>query len=194
MRETQRLFIAIQIPVFVQRRLRDTARFLKDGGILGVKWVRPDSVHITLKFLGEVKVVRTGDILQSLYRAATSFGFFTLSVGGLDAFPSLRHPRVLCLGLEGSLMALSNLHGRIEKELTQLGFSQDGRQFRPHLTLGRVAEPAARLDVTELSDSVAAVYGETQVAWLVEEFCLIRSTLSVSGAKYDHLGVIKLGH
>ena len=192
MAETLRAFIAIEVPEAARRQLEAAIQRLQDEGVSGVRWVRPDGIHLTLKFLGEIEAARTEAILKGMAEAVVGSGPFELSLVGVGAFPSLRRPRVVWLGLGGDLEVLSALQGRVEDEVAQLGFPRERRPFSPHLTLGRVRGDAGSVDTGGLERAASAVSMESEMGWRVGEVCLIRSTLLPSGARYDRLGVVTL--
>ncbi|MGH7166626.1 MAG: RNA 2',3'-cyclic phosphodiesterase, partial [Nitrospiraceae bacterium] len=115
-----------------------------------IQWVRPDSIHLTLKFLGDTDETRLGEIERALALAAHSQTRFSLDVCALGVFPDLRAPRVLWVGLSGqedqdhahTSDRLVRLAGDIDQAMATLGYPTESRPFNPHLTLARIKEHA----------------------------------------------------
>jgi 2'-5' RNA ligase len=102
-----------------------------------VRWVRNEGLHATLKFLGAVQADRAEQVGEAVARATASIAAFMARVRGLGAFPSIKRPRVLWVGMEAR--PLTTLAQAVERELVSLGFARDPRPFHPHVTLGRVS-------------------------------------------------------
>lgn len=193
----QRLFVAVELPAGAQEALAASMGQLRGLTPAGVRWVQPAGIHLTLKFLGEVKGGLVEPLLGALREAAAGVGkaAFPLHLDGLGVFPNRREPRVIWAGVGGDLGSLAGIQGRVEDAAAALGLARERRAFRPHLTLGRVRDgvtPAARRElgsvVAEQGPVVAAAY-----AWDVEEISLIRSVLTPQGAVYTSLGMARLG-
>jgi 2'-5' RNA ligase len=136
-----RLFIAINFPDDVRQAIWRASETLRRG-TAPVRWVEPDGLHLTLKFLGEVPDARSADVIGALERACVGARAFELPVGGFGGFPTPERARVLWVGCE-PVPALELLQHGVETVFAALGFPVEGRPFRPHVTLGR-ARPAAR--------------------------------------------------
>jgi RNA 2',3'-cyclic 3'-phosphodiesterase len=146
-----------------------------------MKWVRPEGIHLTLKFLGDVPDEREAALGAGLARAAQGTGALPLTLGEFGVFPDFRRPRVVWIGVS-SEPALELLQHRIEQEFAALGFPTEARPFRPHLTLARAARNARPRDFANLETALAAVtFAETA---LVEAVDLMQSTLQAGGASY----------
>lgn len=181
-----RLFVALNLPPAVRQALWSAASPVRDLG-LPVKWVRPEGLHLTLKFLGDVEAAREAELQGALGRAAGGAQrALPLRLGGFGAFPDESRPRVLWAGVAPD-PALELLQHRVELEFAPLGFPTEGRAFRPHITLGRAARDARPGDFRahNLGAALAALAFEETV--LVETVDLMRSTLQAGGAVYDTL-------
>ncbi|MFQ5342652.1 MAG: RNA 2',3'-cyclic phosphodiesterase [Anaerolineae bacterium] len=157
-----------------------------------VRWVRPEGIHLTLKFLGDVPANRVAAIGEAVKQAVASSRPFTIATEGLGVFPNWRRPRVIWVGLKGDVDQLLTLQEKVEQAMAELGFEPEGRRFHPHLTLGRVNRRASsgyqrRLGET-LQRHTVQVVGQMQV----KEVSLMRSQLNPRGAKYTQLGVYPL--
>ncbi len=144
-------------------------------------WVRPGNIHLTLRFLGEVDESRLPLIADALEEAASACPSFELVSDGLGAFPSMRRPRVLYLGLHDNA-GLSALKAAVDSALAGAGFSGDDKPFRAHLTLCRVRSPEA---AAQLGAAAGALKVEKKVAFTVSRFVLYKSDLSPKGARYS---------
>ena len=130
-----RLFVALNLAKKERERVYRASRPLRDEG-LPVRWVEPDAYHITLKFLGEVGEQRLEAIGQALEKVATSNTPLELDLREFGAFPTIRRPRVLWIGVEPT-PALRCLKQDIEWALSDWGFERDTQAFHPHISLGR---------------------------------------------------------
>ena len=132
--EKVRAFIAIRPAADLRQACTGVAAAARG---LPMRWVRPESVHLTLKFLGDVPVDAIPTIHQTLQQAAEGLAAFSVAVRGLGCFPNATHPRVLWMGLDDPRRELVQLQCHIESTLAVLGMSAEERPFRPHLTLAR---------------------------------------------------------
>lgn len=149
-----------------------------------VGWVRPENLHLTLKFLGQVEEGRLGIIGDVIAAAATGCGPIRLVFEGLGAFPSPRAARVVWIGLSHGAEALAELQARVEAGLESLGFAREGRPFTAHLTLGRVRSPAHR---EQLACALISTTAEALGEMVLDRIDLMKSDLSVAGARYSIL-------
>jgi 2'-5' RNA ligase len=191
---TVRTFIAIELDEELRATLQDLQDRLR-GQLAprSVRWVRPQGIHLTLKFLGDTPVSRLEDIKVALAQAATEVGPFTFTVGGLGCFPNTQRPRVVWVGLQEPTGALVRLRDAVEAQVAPLGFPTEKRRFSPHLTLGRVQRRASRSEVREIGKVVAASEIGTVDEMDVTVVCHIKSDLRPSGAVYTTLLEAELG-
>ncbi|MBI5959975.1 MAG: RNA 2',3'-cyclic phosphodiesterase [Chloroflexi bacterium] len=188
MPETERLFIAIDLPADVRDGLaRIQLALKKQSPPETVRWVNPNGIHLTLKFLGDVPVTQRATIEEKLVSAAQPHGVFSLVAGGLGCFPNALKPRVVWVGVHQSLEPLIALRDAIERAIAPLGYPTEDRAFSPHLTLGRVRQEARRADSQQLGEVVAQTSVKEKFEWHVSDVCLIRSDLKPSGAIYTTL-------
>ena len=191
---TVRVFVAIDLPDPAKEALRQAVADLQENLQQGIRWVRPEGIHLTLKFLGDVSTARVGNIQEAMERAAREFGpvDFRLALSGLGVFPNPREPRVLWAGVSGDLGALEQFQVLVDGCLEDAGFDRERRPFRPHLTLGRVRDqvaPAERRRIGQVAQQASPPRG---VEWQVREIHLIRSKLTPGGAIYDSIGCAPL--
>jgi len=190
--EQTRAFIAIELPDQVKCDLSQLLGKIRSGRERAVKWVDPDSIHLTLKFLGNIPAEKVVDIARAIGEAAAEAKPFTLELQGLDVFPNLRSPRVVWVGVGGDVRLIRNLQRRIDQALIHLGFPIERREFSPHLTLGRVRDKTTDQERRSLGESIGLMQLESSPPFLVDEVCLMRSTLTSAGAIYDRLASVRL--
>jgi RNA 2',3'-cyclic 3'-phosphodiesterase len=176
-----RLFVAVNLPEDERRAAHEAAAPLRDAG-LPVKWVPPASLHVTLKFLGEVAEDREAAIGAALDAAVAAARPFAVGLGGAGAFPGVARPRVIWLGVEAH-PALELLSHDVERALEPFGFEAELRPFRPHVTLGRV-RPGARPGAFAALEPLAAALAWEGVA-PVDSVDLMASVLGPGGAVYS---------
>lgn len=178
-----RSFVAIPLDQELLNRIEKFQRELRNLPA-DVKWVHVHSIHLTLKFLGDVEETRIGELGGAIGRALEGFGPWVVPVKEAGAFPSLRNPRVVWVGIQDHTAALGRLQGRMEEEFARHGFAKEGRPFSPHLTLGRVRSSRGKPDlIRALAGETSREFGEIAIAKVV----LFRSELKPSGAVYTSL-------
>ncbi|MBI4420745.1 MAG: RNA 2',3'-cyclic phosphodiesterase [Gemmatimonadetes bacterium] len=184
-----RLFIAVNFPDTLRQGVWEATATLRAADF-PVKWVEPEGVHLTLKFLGEVAPERRDAIVSALRGAAEGTRRFVLAVSGFGAFPSPERPRVIWVGCE-RLPALELLQHRVEQALERLGFPLEGRAFRPHLTLGRVKQGARPPSFNRLESLLEGLdyVGESEVG----SVDLMESRLGPHGARYEVADSVAFG-
>jgi RNA 2',3'-cyclic 3'-phosphodiesterase len=189
MSQRVRTFVAIEAPPEVRDRATELIRRLSVVDAT-IKWVEPPNLHWTLKFLGNVAMVEIPDVCSAVEEATRQFAPFDVEAKGAGAFPNLRNPRTIWLGIGQGSEAMVELHAAIERSLARLGFREEGRRFRPHITIGRVREGGGPL--FELAEELAQ-YGdfEGRIS-TVFEVTVFSSTLGKEGPKYEALGHLDL--
>jgi 2'-5' RNA ligase len=193
--KTFRGFVAIELPEDIISRLRQLLEALRQADSSdAVRWVRPEGVHLTLKFLGDTPESQASEIEQALRSAVARHQGFRLRLGRPGTFSGgrPRQVRVVWVGLEGDLEALAALQRDVEQALAPLGYPPEGRAFQPHLTLGR-----AREGRTVSGDLVSRAEGEGPGAAVAKGFrvtgvSLMESALLPDGAQYTRRFLISL--
>jgi len=185
--ESVRAFIAIELPGSVKSALSQLQDNLKRSEHASVKWVDTGSIHLTLKFLGNIATETIPELTKVLSEAARGITPFHLELGEMGVFPNLRAPRVVWVGLRGETATLSVLQENIESALIPLGFPPENRAFSPHLTLGRVREKASPGERRSLGQAVASSKVASREPFPVDSLSLMRSTLTREGAVYSRL-------
>lgn len=176
-----RLFVAINIPKKERDRIHRSSRILREQGY-PVRWVQPDLFHLTIKFLGDVRPESVASLEGVLEGVAGSAGPFVMKMGGFGAFPTIRRPRVLWVGVEPS-PALRCLKQDLEWALSEHGFDRETRAFHPHFTLGRsmADDGAGAFRGLDVLSSELSYENEAKV----RKFDLMESHLSSSGPRYE---------
>jgi len=177
-----RCFVAVDLPEGMREEIgRIQSRIATEG----LRLVRLELVHITLKFLGEVPEERVARIVEALNGIRTPP--FSARVKGMGAFPD-RSIRVVWLGLEGNF---DLLYEKVEASLAPLGFEREERGFSPHVTLGRVGRPSSRMNQL-LAPKISALADSDLGSFTVDHFHLKKSTLTRGGPLYDDLAEFHL--
>jgi 2'-5' RNA ligase len=183
-----RLFCALELPAELIERLTAAQAGYKAAAPRGsVRWVRPNSLHLTLKFYGEVATERVPAIEAGLARVAAAAAPVALTVQGLGVFPNPREMQVVWAGLAGDLAPVTALAAQIDAEGEALGFARERRPFAPHLTLGRVRAALRPADQTALLKMVEAAQGQTLGELRADTLSLMTSELRPLGAVYNRL-------
>ena len=178
-----RSFIAIDFPEETRKALEDVQKELKQCGA-GVRWVKPSSIHLTLKFLGNIQAAQVEDIALAVAQEIRNQPPITLRPAGLGAFPSRRKPRVIWIGMEGEVQRLTRIQARVENALEPLGFVREKRPFQPHLTIGRVKD---RRRLQALIDAMVTLDMPPFNSFDADEIILYKSDLRPTGAIYTKL-------
>ncbi len=186
MDDTIRAFIAIELSKEIKEELAAFQEELKKSGA-DVRWVKPDGLHLTLKFLGTIFSSKTGEIKEVLQGIAKETTSFQIALSKIGAFPKIDYPRVIWIGAEEEENRISEIKDKLEKRLERIGFHKESRLYQPHLTLGRVKSSKNK---TELSKNVETLNRElitTTAKMTVSDIRLFKSTLTPKGAIYDCL-------
>jgi 2'-5' RNA ligase len=190
--EPVRCFIAVGLIDEIKARLKELQAQLKSGGQASIKWVDPYSIHLTLKFLGDVDAAKIPPITAAMEEAARGIAPFSLKVEGLGAFPNLRRVQVVWVGVGGEVDKLAHLQQRLESNLAGLGFTPEKRRFSPHLTLARVRDRASLDEQEGLGRLIADTKFETAYSFPVAAVSLMKSQLTRDGAIYSRISTAEL--
>lgn len=187
--ETVRAFIAIHLNDALRKDLAAAQKALQLGP--AVRWTRPEQIHLTLKFLGEIPANSAGELAASLRGGCESLSPFLLRFDGLGCFPNHKKPRIVWVGLGGDLSALQELYRRIEYECVTITGQSEDRAFVPHLTIGRVKDTHAR-ELQRIGVSLQAARVSPRGEWTVRDLSLMRSELTPKGAIHTEMARIEL--
>jgi 2'-5' RNA ligase len=189
-----RAFIALDIDEALRTALQTRTEDLR-GGVpeRAVRWVQPESIHLTLKFLGDIHAKMVPDIEAGLEAAAVGIGLFRMQVAELGCFPNDRRPRVIWVGVKEESGALKTLYNALETQMAGLGFERERRKLHPHLTLGRVRRSASRSDVRDVAQALQDGHIGAIGAVDCSHVHLYQSELRPTGAVYSRLASIAFG-
>jgi len=184
-----RSFLAIELPKPILRKIEEVQGDLRSTRA-DVRWVNPEKIHLTLKFFGNIEESRIELIFKSIEEPIRNTLPFSLEVRGVGAFPHLRNPRVIWMGLVDGREVLVSFQKQIETQLEKIGFQPEDRPFHPHLTLGRMKSSRGKEElVGRMERHKEEEFGDFQV----ERVILFKSDLKPSGPIYTLLKEIKLG-
>lgn len=190
--ESIRTFIALVLPAEVRRLLTHALRELDALTEPGsVRWVKPEHLHLTVKFLGdtpEPMVPAVGDLLQEIGGRVRAPELYLV---GLGAFPAIERPRVLWAGLGGDVDGVFALFRMLEEGLSGLGIPREARPLSPHITLGRVRDRMRAPALSQVSAAVTSAHLESPV-FRSEELVFFRSMLTPWGPIYEALAQVTI--
>ncbi len=183
-----RTFIAVELSEEVRAALLDEVARLKPH-FPRINWVKPDNLHLTIQFLGNLQPDDLPGIFEAAQEAAAISAPFSLTVAGAGAFPDADHPRVIYAGCTEGEEAAVTLAGHVSEFLAPIGFPPDARRYRPHFTLGRIKQPADALGIGDFLPELAARhFGMIEV----EELVVFMSELKKQGARHTPMQRIPL--
>ena len=178
-----RTFIAVELDAPMRDALAGLQEHIRRALDPPMRWVKPEGMHLTLKFLGQTPEDLVPSIADALDAAARRSRPFTIELGEPGGFPNIRRPRVLWAAVRGDLDALADLRQNVEEMVAPLGFPTEDRAFRPHLTLGRASgDVRIAPERWEAADLKADAAGQT-----VRHVALVKSDLGPGGARYTRL-------
>lgn len=183
-----RTFIAITMTNEIKESLSNIQTELKKAEA-DVKWIEPQWLHITLKFIGNVLIGQLESICQIVLESTSDSAQFQLSLSSLSAFPNLSSPKIIWVGVDKGREECIQLSKRIDNNLNKLGFPVESKGFLPHLTLGRVKSPCGR---NELSKLMAELQTKSFGQMSVSAVEVMGSQLTPKGAIYTTLRELEL--
>lgn len=179
-----RSFLAFELPEEIRRILHRVHEEVK-ASPLDVRWVRPEGIHLTIVFMGDVPEADLSPMGDAVARASSSHEPFPFSLKGMGCFPNSRNPRVLWLGVETELERMSRLRDDLHRALAPFGIREESRPLQPHLTLGRFKGPCKRTGALE--GMISKYRGLTSPLCSLKELILYKSDLKPGGAVYTAL-------
>ncbi|MCJ7545314.1 MAG: RNA 2',3'-cyclic phosphodiesterase [Deltaproteobacteria bacterium] len=183
-----RSFIAVELSKEIAAGVRRIQGGLRER-LAGVSWVRPEGIHLTLKFLGDVDPERIEGIASTSEEYVKAIAPFTIGIRGCGGFPNPRNPRVIWIGVDDPSGQLKELQAKVEQGMEEMGITREARGYTPHLTIGRLRSGKGKGDVAQAFE---AMKGCDLGTMEVREICLFRSQLKPTGAEYTKLKVIPL--
>ena len=179
-----RAFVAIELSDDAKRALAALIQSLRERRIDGLRLVRPEGMHLTLKFLGDIDASRVPRIADALVTASARHTPFRLTLADPGFFPNADRARVLWIGVGGDLRPLRDLQRDVDETLATLGFAAEKRPFNPHLTIARMRDSAARADRRRAADALAAYPLPHGITISANAVSLMQSDLRPGGAVY----------
>ena len=185
--DTIRTFVAVELSDSIKAHIAADIAQLRQEQIDNMRLVRPEGVHLTIKFLGDIDANRVSTVADAMTQAAARHAPFSLALGQPGVFPNANRARVLWIGVEGDLQLLRLLQSDIEEALIAAGFPPEKQRFNPHLTIGRMHHRASREDRRRATDALAALTLPEDRTIAVKAISLMKSTLLPGGAIYDQI-------
>jgi RNA 2',3'-cyclic 3'-phosphodiesterase len=179
-----RSFLVFELPPEIKDHVRRISEDLKKSK-LDVRWVKPDKIHLTIVFLGDVREGDISAIGREIEKVCFGFHPFDFSLKGLGLFPDMKRPRILWVGYEGDVERITSLRDVLQERLTSFEIKEEKRQFKPHLTLGRFRNPG-RVDA-KLDEIMARHEGLSSPTFQASELVLFKSELKPQGPEYTKL-------
>ncbi len=192
--DTIRAFVAVELEEGVKKHITSAIETLQQEQIEGLRLVRPEGVHLTLKFLGNIGASQISQVAGAIASVASRHSAFDLILGSAGVFPNPRRARVLWIGVDGDIRRLTRLQTDMDDALTAVGFQPESRQFNPHLTIGRMHHRASRANRHRAAGVLAAVSLPDHSTIAVNTISLMKSTLLPNGAVYERIAHSSLTH
>ncbi len=181
--ERVRAFLAVELEAAARAEIASLVDRLREG-LPHVSWTRPENVHVTLRFLGDVSREFIDSYADRLAPAASALPRVEASIGGVGAFPSAARPSVLWVGMEPRGESLTSIQRESERIAREFGLEPETRAFVPHITIGRVRRNVPRANAAHVLDRERAFAAG---AMIVEAVSLFSSELTPDGARYTRL-------
>ncbi|MDD4879148.1 MAG: RNA 2',3'-cyclic phosphodiesterase [Candidatus Omnitrophica bacterium] len=183
-----RTFIAIELPAEARDKLVSVLEALKRSGA-DIKWVEPENIHLSLRFIGDVSPDKAEEIKKLLAGTAAGFKSFELTMKGIGAFPDLSFPKVIWAGVDRGAAESARIAGELEAKLQAIGIAGEERKFHPHITLGRVRSQRNSDKLRKLVETVGFEAGPVIKAGYIT---LFMSRLTPQGSVYTPLFKAKM--
>lgn len=185
---TIRAFIAIELNLETRELLSSIQIELKKTRA-DVKWVKPENIHLTIKFLGNINSDQANEIKKILSEVARENNQFDIDLSEVGAFPKKEYPRVIWVGVEKNKDKVAKIAADLEERIVNLGIPKEDRPFQSHITIGRVRSNDNRAD---LVDKLKTITLAQKPSLLISKLTLFKSTLSPSGPIYEILSEANL--
>ncbi|MBA3035154.1 MAG: RNA 2',3'-cyclic phosphodiesterase [Desulfobacterium sp.] len=183
MSDTIRAFIALKLPENILTSIKNIQKDLKQYGF-PVRWVKPENIHLTLKFFGNIDESDVANAKAAVSDCADNFSPLSLFAKGIGVFPTIMRPRVIWVGISGEIPLLLSLQNTLEKRLEEYGFKKEERPFQGHLTLGRFKDKANN---GKLIEAIRKYQKFDSEVFTAQEFVLFKSDLKPQGPVYTEL-------
>lgn len=183
-----RTFLALNLP---ENIIASISRIQKDlmAYNLNIKEVKPENIHLTLKFLGNTRISDMERIHHAIKDVASDFSPFLLAAKGVGVFPDLRRPRVIWVGISEEIDRLVLLQKQLDKKLNEIGFNKEKQTFKGHLTIGRIKGNINRKIFDEILNKHEQFCTKT---FFADRIYLLQSVLKPAGPIYSKLMSVQL--
>jgi RNA 2',3'-cyclic 3'-phosphodiesterase len=185
-----RSFLAFELSLDIKKKIEIISDEIKKSN-LPVRWIKPENIHITLIFLGDIEENVIGDIKEKVEKARDKKISYKVRLEGLGVFPNIKRPRVIWVGLGGDIDRLSDLRDTIQSGLNGLGFVPERRPFKPHLTIGRFKKQIN--GTSGIKDILDRHHDSISDVYCLKELILFKSDLKPKGPEYTKMYTWTLG-
>ena len=192
MKQRIRTFIAVETDAAIRKAAKGLIDQLRQAGA-DVKWVDPENLHLTVKFLGDVDADKIAQVCEAVEKAVADLSPFPLELRGAGAFPNVRRPQTIWLGAGEGDDRMAELAERIETALEPFRFRRETRLYRTHLTLGRLRREGATAGIGDLGRLLEQLADCEAGRMPVEEMVVFSSELTRTGPAYESMGRAPLG-
>ena len=179
-----RSFLAFELPEPIRKIVTRVSEEIRKSA-LDVRWVRPEFIHLTVVFMGDIQSEQISSMGDPLKAVCSNHAPFRISLKPMGCFPNTRNPRVIWLGIDGDIERMSQFRDDLQQALSPFGIKEEERAFRPHLTLGRFKKPGKRQ--TELEQFLETYRDLASPSCTLGELVLFRSDLKPGGAVYTKM-------
>ncbi len=190
MTNSLRTFIAIELTASIQKELEEIQRHLQRAKA-DVKWVAPNNIHLTLKFLGDTSTDQIEKLKSILSKITSPYQNFSMEINKLGVFPKPEYPKVIWVGISSGGEKIVEIVQKIEDDLQILGFAKEKRDFSPHITLGRVRSPLNKSPLIKTMQNFSFLQPLQQT---VQAIRLIKSTLTAQGPIYETIETFRFNN
>lgn len=181
-----RTFIALELPGEIKSSLAKLQEELKTSQA-DVKWVEPENIHLTLKFLGEIEEKKLDKINKILEDIAGEKKYFPIRISNLGAFPKINFPRVIWIGIDKGDEEVKKIAKKLEDGLAEIGIQREDRPFSSHITIGRTKSALNRDKLIQGLNNLANKLSEENLEFVVKKITLFKSALTPKGPVYEIL-------
>jgi 2'-5' RNA ligase len=185
-KKIMRAFIAIELPQEIKDYLAKVQAKLKTANA-DVKWVNPQNIHLTLKFLGEIDEKQLNQISQILDDVAGNKAQFYIHLASFGAFPSIKSARVIWAGIDKGDPESKEIAGELEEKIEKIGIPKEERAFSSHITIGRTRSSKNRQQLSQELENLTDESGKLPAEFKTERITLFKSTLTPKGPIYEIL-------
>ena len=189
MSDNIRTFIAFKLPKNIISSIKKIQEDIKSCAVKA-KWINPENIHLTLKFLGNINHTDIERISETIIDTVKGHSPISLAAKGIGVFPNIKRPRVIWVGITGEIEKLTGIQKDIEKNLEELGFPREKRSFKGHLTLGRIK---GKINPKKLLDTMKKFERFKSESFIADKVFLFKSELKSTGSVYTELKSIPIG-